>query len=67
MQRDSEQPTDRRRFLKTTAAAGAGAAATALLPEQAAAEPASADTSKKPAEGYRRTRHVADYYASARL
>ncbi len=67
MQRNSDQPTDRRRFLKTTAAAGAAAAASVLIPEGAAADVTETAEPKKPAEGYRETGHVSDYYRSARL
>ena len=67
MQPDSKQPTDRRRFLKSAATASAGAATLALLPGQATAEGAAPTPAEQPAEGYRKTRHVADYYASARL
>jgi nitrous oxide reductase len=67
MQQDSKRSTGRRRFLKSAATAGAGAATVALMPGHALAEPAAPTPAEKPAEGYRKTRHVADYYASARL
>lgn len=67
MQSDDTQTTDRRRFLKSAATAGAGAATLALLPGQAAAASDTPAPVDKPSEGYRKTRHVADYYASARL
>jgi len=67
MQRTSDQPTDRRRFLKTSAAASAAAAASVLIPGGAAADMTETAEPTRSAEGYRETRHVSDYYRSARL
>ena len=67
MQRDSDQSTDRRRFLKTTVATGIAAGTAALLPEAAVAGAAEASKPEQKREGYRVTPHVRDYYRSAKL
>ena len=67
MQRDSDQPTDRRRFLKTTAAAAVATGTAALIPEAAVAGAAEASKPEQKPEGYRVTPHVLDYYRSAKL
>ena len=58
----------RRRFLLSLGAGGAGAAATALaaVPAVAAEVPAAAPATEA-GTGYRETKHVRDYYRSAKL
>lgn len=71
MQPDSEQPTDRRRFLKTTVAtgiaAGVATGAAVLIPDVAMADAAKQSKPEQKPEGYRVTPHVLDYYRSAKL
>ena len=63
---DSEN--SRREFLKTGAAIGAGAAASVLLPGTAAAEAGDdRETVGRKQKGYQLTRHVLDYYKTAKL
>lgn len=59
--------TKRRRFLVTLGATGAGAAvAAAALPAVAAPQPSAAPSSDEDA-AYRATRHVRDYYRTAKI
>ena len=67
MQPDSDQPTDRRRFLKTTVAATVATGTAALIPEVALADAAEQSKPEQKPEGYRVTPHVLDYYKSAKL
>lgn len=67
MKQGNDRPTDRRKFLKTTAAASAGAVAATLLPGTAAADvdggqPQGAEKPK----GYHLTQHILDYYKTAK-
>ena len=67
MQPDSDQPTDRRRFLKTTVAATVATGTAALIPDAALAGAAEQSKPEQKPEGYRVTPHVLDYYRSAKL
>jgi hypothetical protein len=67
MQRDSDQPTDRRRFLKTSVAATVATGTAVLIPEAAVAGAAETAKPEQKPEGYRVTPHVIDYYRSAKL
>jgi hypothetical protein len=67
MQRDSDQPNDRRRFLKTTVAATVATGTAALIPDAAVAGAVEPSKPEQKPEGYRVTPHVLDYYRSAKL
>ena len=67
MQRDSDQPTDRRRFLKTTVAATVATGTAALIPDAAVADEVEMSKPAQKPEGYRATPHVLEYYKSAKL
>ena len=67
MQRDSDQPTDRRRFLKTTVAATVATGTAALIPDAAVADEVETSKPAQKSEGYRATPHVLEYYKSAKL
>ena len=67
MQRDSDQPTDRRRFLKTTVAATVATGTAALIPDAAIADEVEVSPPAQKREGYRATPHVLEYYKSAKL
>jgi len=68
MKQDHTDPQGRRAFLKTSAAAGVAAAllpgVAAAVAAEPAAGPAQGQVEKK---GYRESRHVLDYYRTARL
>jgi len=66
MTKNKEQTVDRRGFLKAGAATTAGAAAATLLPIDASAEPQDVQAPGDRPNGYRLTRHVLDYYKSAK-
>ena len=56
----------RRSFLRKAGASGGAAVVAAAAPAAAIAETPEAEaTTGKPAEGYRLTRHILDYYKSA--
>ena len=68
MKRNSHPTPNRREFLQTGVALGAGAVAASLLPGTASAGLEQPETqSAKGGKGYAETRHVRDYYRSARL
>ena len=57
--------TSRRKFLRGSAVVGTGAAAVAVIPATAiAAAQVQAEADTPIEEGYRLTKHIADYYKS---
>jgi len=69
MKRNDEISTSRRGFLRSSVGVGAGAAAVALASGSAVAATAEQPVEKQASadQGYRLTRHVADYYKTAAL
>jgi hypothetical protein len=55
----------RRQFLRDAGVAGGAAAVAASAPGIALAEDSGEVAEQKPAEGYRLTKHILDYYKSA--
>ncbi len=68
MKQTKSEAVNRRSFLKTGVAVGGGAALASLLPGSAVAdseeESTTCDGTKK---GYQLSRHVADYYQTAKI
>ena len=63
----SSTDSKRRRFLLTLGLGGAGAAAAAVAAAPAAAVGGDAAERAAPADGYRESAHVRDYYRTAKL
>ena len=55
----------RRKFLRDAGMAGGAATAAVAAPTAALADSTDADTSEKPKDGYRLTKHILAYYKSA--
>lgn len=63
----SSTDSKRRRFLLTLGLGGAGAAAAVVTAAPAAAVNAMTAVPEAPADGYRESAHVRDYYRTAKL